>query len=78
MNMRKSKAIKLVEKVALIEGVSVSEVRREMQTALDIAYENRGDDSFWQRWWGKKPTLEQFLSAANDETLSRLNFNQNK
>lgn len=73
--MKKSKAIKLIEKVALREGVTVSEVRREMQSALDIAYENRGNESFWQRWRCRKPTLEEFLSAANDETLSRLNFN---
>ena len=73
--MKKSKAMKLIEKVAVKEGVSVSEVRLEMQSALDIAYENRREDEpFWQRWKGKKPTLEQFLIAMSDETLSRLNF----
>ena len=73
--MKKSKAMKLIEKVAVKEGVSVSEVRTEMQSALDISYENRCENEpFWQRWKGRKPTLEEFLSAMNDETLSRLNF----
>jgi hypothetical protein len=73
--MRKSKAMKVIEEVALKEGLSVSEVRKEMTIVLDIAYENRRDNKlFWQRWKGKKPTLEQFLLAMRDETVSRLNF----
>ena len=72
--MKKSKATKVIEKVALREGIDVATVRREMQTAIDIAYENRGDEPFWQRWKGRKPSIEEFLSAANDEVLSRLNF----
>ncbi|MCL1881104.1 MAG: hypothetical protein FWF76_02890 [Oscillospiraceae bacterium] len=74
--MKKSKAVKLIEKVALREGVSVEEVRRDMIAAIDIAYKNRGDEAFWQRWNGRKPTLEEFLVAVNQETLTRLNFGE--
>ncbi|MCL1832043.1 MAG: hypothetical protein FWG45_03920 [Oscillospiraceae bacterium] len=70
--MKKSKAMKAIERVALQEGISVKEARREMQKALDIAYTNKGTDVFWHKWGGRKPTLEEFVSAATDKVLTRL------
>jgi hypothetical protein len=40
--MRKSKALKTLESTALREGVSVAEVRREIENAIDHAYEKQG------------------------------------
>jgi len=77
--MKKSKAMKIIEKTALQHGVSVAEVRRDMQTAIDHAYENRGDSmpEFWGKW-RDKPSVEQFLMAANAAVLDRLYFGGSK
>jgi len=71
--MKKSRAMKIIENTALLHGVSVAEVRRGIQEAIDHAYENRGDSmpEFWGKWHGK-PTVEDFLSAANAEVLRTL------
>jgi hypothetical protein len=72
--MRKSKASKIIEKIALEEGVSVAEVRREMQHVINLAFES--GDSFWLRWRGRVPTPEEFLTHASKEVLNRLNFSK--
>ena len=69
--MKKSKAVKMIELVAVREGVSVAEVRREMQKALDHAYENNTDDLFWNKWKGRKPTIDEFIVAVSDDVLTR-------
>jgi hypothetical protein len=72
--MKKSKAMKILEKTALAEGVSVAEVRLGIQEAIDHAYENRKPaDVFWHKWGGK-PSVEEFLAKVNNETVARLNF----
>ena len=73
--MKRSKTSKIIEKVAAREGVSVAEVRSEMQKALDIAYEGNRQDAFWDRW-KSKPTLEEFISAASNEVLTRFEGNK--
>jgi len=72
--MKKSKAMKIIEKVALKKGVSISEVRAEMVKAIDIAYENRTESSadFWDKWRGRKPTPEEFIVAATKSVLDNL------
>jgi hypothetical protein len=71
-HMRKSKAAKIIERIAAENGVSVAEVRRDMQEAINLAFES--GDSFWNRWRGQVPTPEEFLSQASKEILNRLNF----
>ena len=70
--MKKSKAIKAIEKAALAHGVSTAEARADMQSALNHAYDTNPDDTFWAKWGGKKPTLEQFILAVSDDVLARL------
>lgn len=72
--MKRSKAAKIIEKVALKEGVSTSKVREDMQSALNHAYENNGNNVFWLKWHGRKPSLEEFLPAVTDEVLARLGY----
>jgi hypothetical protein len=72
--MKKSKATKIIERVAVSEGITIAEVRANMQEAIDIAYGNRGESNadFWDKWRGRKPTVEEFLVSANGEILRRL------
>ena len=74
--MKRSKAAKIIERTALKEGVSVAEVRRGIQEALDYAFENNAADSFWEQWRGRKPTLEQFIVAVSDEVLLRFSHDK--
>ena len=73
--MRKSKAVKIIERIAVQEGVSTAEVRRGLQEAIDIGYESEDESSreFW-RQWRRKPTVEQFIVAVNKKTLSEIKF----
>ena len=73
--MKRSKAVKIIERVAVREGVSIVEVRRNMQEAIDIAYTNRDESTseFWMKW-RHIPTPEEFLNAANKAVLDKLNF----
>ena len=74
--MKKTKAMKIIEQIAIAEGVSIFEVRLEMQKAINVAYENRDNskDDFWNKWQGRKPTPEEFIVSANQEVLERMNF----
>lgn len=74
--MRKSKSARIIERIAAENGESIAEVRRSMQEAINIAYENHDESSetFWKRWKGRTPTPDEFLVRANKEVLDRLNF----
>jgi hypothetical protein len=74
--MKKSKATKILEKTAISEGVTVAEIRRGIQEAIDIAYENRGETmpEFWGKWKNRKPTIEEFIVATNKSVLAKLKF----
>jgi hypothetical protein len=73
--MKKSKAAKIIERVAIQEKKSVAEVRADMQEAINIAYENHDEssESFWGRFRGI-PNPDEFLGVASKEVLERLNF----
>jgi hypothetical protein len=74
--MKKSKATKIIESIAVCEGKSVAEVRADMQEAINIAYKNHDEsaENFWSRWNGSPPTPEEFLVRANREVMYKLNF----
>ena len=63
--MDKSKVISAFEKIAREEGISVDEVRCEIQKAIDDAMQS--DDPAVQAYWkkikykGEKPTLEEVV-----------------
>jgi len=53
----------ILKRVAKENGVSVAEVRMEMQKALDAAYENPDTKAEWDKRFGVgvKPTIEEFI-----------------
>lgn len=63
--MEKSKVIRAFEKIARKEGISVDEVRQEIQKAIDDAMQS--DDPAVQAYWrkikfkGKKPMPEEVV-----------------
>jgi ketol-acid reductoisomerase len=65
MSMRK-----IYRKVARKHGVSVKEVKEEMQKALDYAYSNTPDDGVTEAYQkqvpsnGKIPTPDEFIRYA--------------
>jgi len=72
--MRKSKALKILEHTALIEGVTVAEVREGIQEAIDIGYENRNQSNtdFWNKFKNRKPSVEEFIVATNKAVLNKI------
>ena len=74
--MKKSKALKILENTALLHGVSVAEIRRGIAESIDHAYENRNESNadFWDKFKGRKPTVEEFIINANREVLDRMMF----
>lgn len=78
--MKKSKAAKIIERVAIENGENVAEVRRSIQEAIDISFENRNQNdfsaAFWGKWHGRCPTTEEFLSAASNKVWDELNLNK--
>ena len=53
---------KLIRKVAKIHGVSVKEVRRGMQSAIDYAYKNPTLHARCVNSEGNKPTPEEVIN----------------
>ena len=66
--MKKSKGAKAIERVAIKNGVSVAEVRREMELAIDeaISSPEPAARSFWEPYIksGTKPTPEEFIAIV--------------
>lgn len=59
----------ILNRIAIKEGVSVENIRREMQIAIDIGYNNPNIEV--QKEWSKvpykaeRPTLEEFIDYAS-------------
>ena len=64
----------ILKETAKMNGVSVNEVRRDISAAIDEGM--KSDDpmaiAFWEQWGGKKPTVEQFLTALAKSTKDEL------
>ena len=69
--MRKSKGKKAIEQVALKNGISVAEARREIELAIDAAIANPDPKAqeFWDKYIkdGRKPTPEEFIVYMADK-----------
>ena len=53
----------VIKTLAKREEVSVDEVLREMDKAIEVAYEQREENKLWMESFGdEKPTVEQFLT----------------
>ena len=59
-----------LRKVAKINGVSVSEVRREMKLAIRAAYENPNEAATAVPGRGKIPTTKEFIDFCAGEVKS--------
>lgn len=63
--MEEAKVIRAFEKIAKSEGISVNEVKQEIQKAIDDAIQS--DDPAVQAYWkkmkykGEKPTQEEVV-----------------
>ena len=53
---------KIYRQVAKKNKVSVQEVKREMQKAIDAAYENPTSEAREVKYKGDKPTAEEIIS----------------
>ena len=53
---------KILERIALQNGVSVTQVRRDIQNALDEGW-NSNDEKI-RAYWHKIPTLANFISVG--------------
>lgn len=66
------KAKLVIQAVAAQEGVSVAEVRRSMQEALDAAWDNPEGQAERQRLFpGGKPSLEDFILGVAADLKER-------
>jgi len=63
----------VIKTLAKREGVSVDEVLREMDKAIEVAYEQREENRLWMESFGdEKPSVEQFLLWLTTKVRSGL------
>lgn len=64
--MRKSKGARAIETLAKEKGISVEEVRNEIQIAIDMGMANRDPEvqAYWRKipYKGNKPTPEEVIA----------------
>jgi hypothetical protein len=70
---KKSMNRKLYRKVAREHGVSVKEVKRDMQTAIDEAYKKPNFYAGQVPHKGVTPTPDEFIAHATSEAKLRIN-----
>lgn len=64
----------IFQQIALEEGISVEEVKAEMQKAIDSAYNNddrQCQDNFMNYFGKKKPSIEEFIEKVSEEIRKR-------
>ena len=72
--MKKSRGQQAIEQLAIQKGISVAEIREEIEIAIDAAMQN--PDPAAQAHWaeimksGKKPTPEEFIEYISGKVLS--------
>ena len=67
---------KIYKKVAKEYGVSVQEVKQEMQTALKYAYGNTPDDGVTRKWQKKVPSKAEVPTPDVLLRYARRNYNE--
>ena len=72
--MKKSKGTRAIEQLALQKGISIAEIREEIEIAINAAMTN--PDPAAKKFWteimknGKKPTPEEFIEYVAGKVLS--------
>lgn len=67
--MLDKKGKKIIKQIAKENGVSVDEVRRDMEIAIKEAYQNPDTRQEWSRLFGEgiMPTPEEFICTISKE-----------
>lgn len=70
--MMDRKGKKIIKQIAKQNGVSVDEVRRDMEIAIKEAYQNPATRQEWSRLFGEgiMPTPEEFICTISKEVKS--------
>ena len=63
---------KLIRKVAREYGVTMKEVKADMQAAIDAAYKNPNFYARCVNFEGKKPTVDEFINHATRMAKARI------
>lgn len=74
--MNRSQMRKIMKEVAKSNCVSVGEVKREMQAAIDIAYKNPTQEGLGIPRKGKIPMPQEFIDHVA-ENIIKSNNNEN-
>ncbi len=63
----------IIKKVAKQNGVSVKEVRRDLEEMIKVGMSSAEPEAvmFWSQFGGKAPTPEQFVSALSKSVVAR-------
>ena len=64
----------ILKKVAKQNGVSVKEVRKDLEEMIKVGMSSTEPEAimFWSQFGGKTPTPEQFIAALTAATKARL------
>ena len=64
----------IIKKVAKQNGVSVKEVRRDLEEMIKVGMSSTDPEAvmFWSQFGGKKPTPEQLIAALSSSVKSKL------
>ena len=67
---------KIFEEIAKQNGVSVEEVKKEMQAAIDVAYENPNLYAAKVPKKGDKPTPDELIAYLSNEAKDKMKEQQ--
>lgn len=64
----------IIKKVAKQNGVSVKEVRRDLEEMIKVGMSSTDPEAFmfWSQFGGKVPTPEQLIAALSSSVKARL------
>ena len=64
----------IIKKVAKQNGVSVKEVRKDLEEMIKVGMESSDPEAvmFWSQFGGNKPTLEQFIAAVTSSVRAAM------
>ena len=64
----------IIKKVAKQNGVSVKEVRRDLEEMIKVGMSSAEPEAvmFWSQFGGKVPTPEQLIAALSSSVKARL------
>jgi len=64
----------IIKKVAKQNGVSVKEVRKDLEEMIKVGMESSDPEAvmFWSQFCGNKPTPEQFIAAVTSSVRAAM------